>query len=198
VIRTLTTLAAALLLAGCMLPQPLPDYPAGTVTPPRILAARVSRAVDSIITVPAGCAAEPVYELDATIFYPDTPTVEARWFVDYRADSASRSAIQNANGITAVLADPDPLVLERAVPGFRFRPYRYPVPDELGAGRDPKAAGAVHVVELVVSNGFDTSPDAPEPNRTPGHTTLGQFGIQTYRWTFVTVDPAAAGVACPP
>ncbi len=35
--RTIAAALAALGLAGCPIPQPLPDYPAGTITPPRIL-----------------------------------------------------------------------------------------------------------------------------------------------------------------
>jgi hypothetical protein len=35
-IRRALTLFAAAALAGCPLPQPLPDYPPGTITPPRI------------------------------------------------------------------------------------------------------------------------------------------------------------------
>ncbi|BDG06584.1 hypothetical protein [Anaeromyxobacter oryzae] len=189
-------LAATLLLAGCPLPQPLPDYPAGTVTPPRILAASTTRGVESLIPVPAGCATEPTLDLDATIFYQDTVTVEARWFVDYKTTEPSRYAIQNTSGITAVPPDPDPTVLTRAVPRFHFRPYGYPVPDELAGGLDRQAPGVVHVVELVVSNGFDASADVPEPNRTPAHTSTGQFEIQTYRWTFVNVAPNAT-VTCP-
>ena len=39
--------ALALALAGCPLPQPLPTYPAGTVTPPRILAASTTQDVNA-------------------------------------------------------------------------------------------------------------------------------------------------------
>jgi hypothetical protein len=115
--------------------------------------------------------------------------VEARWFVDYKKDNAGRYAIQNLNGLREVPPDPDKNVLTRKVPSFPFHPYGYSVPAELAGSTDPKAPGVVHVVELVVSNGFVTSPNAPEPNRTPAPT----FEIQTYRWTFVNV----AGLPCP-
>lgn len=192
----LAALAATVALAGCPLPQPLPDFPAGTVTPPRILAATTARSSESIIPVPANCPTAPTYDLGARIFYLDNRTVEARWFVDYRPDVASRYAIQNT--IREVPADPDPLVLERDVPAFAFQPYGYPPPDELGgafAGADDP--GIVHVVELVVSNGFDPNTAAPEPNRTPAVIDgAARFEIQTYRWVFVTVAPSAA-VPCP-
>lgn len=183
---------AAVLLAGCPLPQPLPDYPAGTITPPRILSATTTLPAESIIPVPAGCAVAPTYDLDARIFYGERITLAARWFVDYSKSVQSRTLPQNTND--EVLPDPDPLTLTRDVPRFTFRPYEHPPPPEIGAGSDWTAPGIVHVVELVVSNGFDPSPLAPEPNRTPAVTgDGGRFEIQTYRWTFVNV----AGLNCP-
>jgi hypothetical protein len=194
-VRRAAALAAATLLAGCPIPQPLPDYPPGTITPPRILSATTTRGAESLIRVPAGCATGPSYDLDARIFYPSNPLLEARWFVDYHAGIDQRFAIQNTE--REVPADPDPLILERAVPTFTFRPYGYDPASELGLPPDPKAAGVVHVVELVVSNGFDPSTEVPEPNRTPAVTADStRFEIQTYRWVFVNVTPAG-DVPCP-
>ncbi len=194
----LAAIATTLLLAGCPLPQPLPTYPAGTVTPPRILAAKTTSSVDSILVVPAGCATAPSYTLDARIYFQDSVTVEARWFVDYRPDVQSRTTIQNT--LREVPPDPNALVLERQVPTFTFSPYEFPVPAELGLAASQSAAGVVHVVELVVSNGFATSPDdAQQPNRTPATTADGtsQFEIQTFRWAFVSV-PENPGATCQP
>jgi hypothetical protein len=189
--RTLLALAAAA-LAGCPLPQPLPDYPPGTITPPRIIAASATRPAESIIPVPAGCAEEPVYPLDARIHYQEAVAVEARWFVDYKNDVASRFNIQNAT--REVPPDPDPTVLERDVPTFTFSPYDYPPPAELGLGGTPwSSPGVVHVVELVVSNGFDPNPEALDPNRTPAVNGLLRFEVETFRWVFVNV----AGPSCP-
>lgn len=191
---SLVAIALAASLGGCPLPQPLPDYPPGTITPPRVLSASTTSGTQSILAVPAGCPTAREYPLDARIFYQESVALEARWFVDYRTDVASRYAIQNP--IREVPPDPDPLVLERWVPKFTFRPYDFPPPAELNGGfaswSDP---GIVHVVELVVSNGFDTAATA-EPNRTPATTPDGatSFEIQTYRWTFVNV----AGLACTP
>jgi hypothetical protein len=197
-------IAIALSLVGCPLPQPLPTYPAGTVTPPRILSATTSSGVNSIVPVPARCATPPSYTLDAWIFYQDSVAVEARWFVDYRTDDSNRNVPRNV--LREVTPDPDALVLKRQVPSFVFVPYDYPSPAELGGSSTPRSdPGVVHVVELVVSNGFDTSPTAPQPNRSPGITPDGasQFEIQTYRWTLVNVpeDPAAncdpGSLGCP-
>jgi len=196
--RILAALAGAAALVGCPIPQPLPDYPAGTITPPRILTGTLTGAGDSITVVPAGCTgAAPQFDLVGRIFYQENVTVEARWFVDYKKDDSSRNVVQNT--IREVPADPNPLVLERAVPVFSFRPYDFPPPGELGLPPGKTAAGVIHVVELVVSNGFDPDPLAPEPNRTPAVVpqTGARFEIQTFRWVFVNVAPSAT-VACPP
>jgi hypothetical protein len=114
-----------------------------------------------------------------------------------------RYAIHNPGNIEQVPPDPDPLVLERQVPTFPFSPYDFPPAAELGIGAvasPNSAAGIVHVVELVVSNGFATPPgDAEQPNRTPATTADGtsQFEIQTYRWVFVNV-PEDATATCTP
>lgn len=190
--RNTIAFALGLSLVGCPLPQPIPDYPTGTVTPPRILVATATRPDESFIPVPANCATDVYLDLDGRIFYQESVTVEARWFVDYKKDVPSRYAIQNS--VREVPANPDPLVLERSVPSFRFHPYGYPPPSELGLGPDPQAPGVLHVVELVVSNGFDPSPDAPEPNRSPASINgAARFEIQTYRWVFVNVG----GLLCP-
>lgn len=186
--------AAAAALAGCPLPQPLPDYPPGTVTPPRILVASATRTAEPIIPVPAGCSTPPEFELGATLFYDQDVTLEARWFVDYKAHDTNRQTIRNT--VRQVLPDDDPSVQTRSVPAFRFHPYDFAPAEETGipAGTAPYGGpGLVHVVELVVSNGFDSSDDVPEPNRTPAHTTNVAFEVQVFRWTFVNV----AGLPCP-
>ncbi len=199
---SVVAVAIALGLVGCPLPQPLPTYPAKTITPPRILAATATSGVESFIRVPAGCATAPTIPLGATIFYQERVTVVARWFVDYRSDTASRYAPQGGGEVPP---DPDPTVLETPVPTFNFQPYGYPAPAELpGTFAGPDAPGVVHVVELVVSNGFDPSTQAAQPYRTPASAPDGgSYEIQTYRWTFVNVpeDPTATcqagAIGCP-
>lgn len=196
---TVAAIATTVALAGCPLPQPLPSYPAGTVTPPRIVSASTTSGVESIVTVPANCLTPPSYSLDAKIFYQESVTVEARWFVDYRTDSQDRSTVRNT--IRAVPPDPNPLILERQVPTFTFSPYGFnPAAELAGTFASPTAPGVVHVVELVVSNGFASPPgDALEPNRTPGTTADGgTFEIQTYRWMFVNVPESTGCTAGEP
>ena len=202
---------AATALAGCPLPQPLPDYPPGTITPPRILADGISIAGTSsngqpIVLVPANCPTEPVYPLGAQVLDANTiEQVEARWFVNYHPQSGIHSLSWKSDVIPP---DPDPLVLTRSVPPrnaetgaeepFAFHPYQYPPPYALPPTPGPPWPGSdiVRVVELVVSNGFDpaatTWPAAALPNRAP----RPSFETQVYRWVFLTV-PASTG-ACDP
>jgi len=206
--RAALAAAAALALAGCPLPQPLPDYPAGTTIPaPRILVdgievGGVSASGSPVVLVPAGCGGEPSYALSAQIFDTNTiEQVEARWFVNYypRSDSWNRPHRSDV-----ILPDPDPAVLTRSVPPraddgserpFVFRPYQYPPPVGVVASSGPTwpEAGIVRVVEVVVSNGFDPAavswPEAELPNRTPAllHET------QVYRWVFLSVPASAPG-----
>lgn len=218
--RTLAAAAAAAALAGCPLPQPLPDYPPGTITPPRILADEISIAGtssngQSIVLVPANCPIQPVYSLGAQVLDANTiEQVEARWFVNYHPQSEIHSRPWRSDVIPP---DPDPLVLIRSVPPrnaetgaeqpFEFRPYQSPPPYVLPPTSGPPwpGQGIVRVVELVVSNGFDpaaTWPAAALPNRAP----RPAFETQVYRWAFLTVpestgqcDPASdpTCVKCP-
>lgn len=185
----LAAAAAALALAGCPLPQPLPEYPEGQpVTPPRIVTDSVTFQ-DTVVRVPAGCATPPVVELGAELIDPDTvDPVEARWFVNYAPENQARSTPLQA---TPVAPDPDPLVIRRTVPTFKVEPYDFqPIAGPFGG-----ASGAVHVVELVVSNGFLAvgSADATVPNRSakPGYET------QLQRWVLLTVPEGQASLPCP-
>jgi hypothetical protein len=161
----------ALGAAGCPLPQPLAEVnriDGGTVTPPRVVV-ETARPADTRLLVPlAGC---PGVQLSASVDDVDTvELVEARWFVDY--DPATAFGI----------ADND---LPQALPPETRRPVRpftFDVPPF-----DP--ATPLHVVELVVSNGFAPG-TAPPRNRAP----LPGFEIQVFRWAF---GYAATG-RCPP
>jgi hypothetical protein len=190
-------IAAALLLAGCPIPQPLPDYPPGAITPPRILTDEIASNESAVQFVPAGCTTEPVYPLAARIL--DTiasETIVARWFVNYDARFlANYTAWQTSE----VPPDPDPSVLTRQLPPFPFQPYQHPPPPGSPSSPGPlyPEPGVMRVVELVVSNGFD--PNAvttayPRPNRTP----LPGFETQVYRWVFLSVVPDAGCTAGAP
>jgi hypothetical protein len=166
------TLLAAAGLAACPLPQPLPEVSrvdGGTITPPRILVSSV-RPPESVILVSTTCPAPPQFELQAAIEDLDTTEqVEARWFVDY--DAPSNVGLIRAPDL--IPGTDDPSLTTRAVPSFLYSP-------------DPTAT--VHVVEVVVSNGFapNASVAVPLPNRMPAE----GFETQLYRWVFRFVDGA--------
>ncbi len=183
-------LAAAAALVGCPLPQPLPAYPAtGAIAPPRILMdavmpnATVIRVSTGCAPVPPATAADPIFTLSAQV-HDDTTTelVEARWFVDYDATASSRGSLIVQNDSVEAPTSGDPRV--RALPVYAFHPYVFFSPSQ-------PVAGDVHVVELVVSNGFDPAgPNAlPLPNRSPAL----NFETQYYRWVFQYV---ASGGSC--
>jgi len=197
--------ASLLLLTGCPLPQPLANYPKGTVTPPRILMDSIAYP-DPVVQVPAGCTATaPSFDLTGTLVDSNTSEkVDVRWFVDYDRQNSARCApvfekIIDAPGESA--SDPT----HRTVPPYFFAPYDHDA--VVGAVGTSDAVGAIHVVEMVVSNSFDASVDdialcnadtsaTTFPFRTPATSGGVSFETQTYRWVFVNVAPSAA-VSCP-
>lgn len=195
--RRLSLLAAlaalAPALAGCPIPQPLPDYPKGQpVTPPRIVVDDTVRRVaypETVVRVPAGCAVEPVYPLDANLRDVTSEPFAVRWFVNYDPKSQPTFVPQQRDDVQSVSGSD----LRQLPRPFPFPPYQYaPAAGSATAGAEP---GALHVVELVVSNGFDGNADSASaalPYRTP----LLGFEVQVYRWVFLTV-PASADVPCP-
>jgi hypothetical protein len=186
----LLVLAAA--LAGCPIPQPLPDYPPGTVTPPRILMATVQPASGAVIRVGTECptdpAGEPSFELGAQVFDSDAiEPVVARWFVNY--DTALYHPSQKPIlGDHTILGNSDPTVLVRLVPdapfgrGTPFRPYQYAPPDGTGnkTGVPYNEPNTIRVVELLVSNNFDADPTTP---RQPAQ----NYEVGLQRWVFLLV-----------
>ncbi len=178
---TLAALAGSLAaagLGGCPLPQPLPELgrvDGGTVTPPRIVVDPSSLTpIDSVVRVSVACPLPgPRFELRAEVDDPNTTeAVDARWFVDYDPLAPSSTGAQALDSPPPVTAP----ATRRPVQPFVFAPPAY----------DP--AAPVHVVELVVSNGFMPlgSPNAALPNRSAE---LG-FEVQVYRWVF-QYDPAS-------
>jgi hypothetical protein len=199
--RLAAALAAAAALVGCPIPQPLPDYAAGTaITPPRIVVDGISNG-GTIVRVPASCTIAPTFALDAKLIDVNTiETVRARWFVNYDANDSARYGPVKQEDIQGVSVNPP--ITERPVDAFTFRPYDgYPTIEGTGGGSGQNA-GAVHIVELVVSNGFD--PDATDnpPSALPNRTPLPGFETQLYRWLFYTVQscgptPTPGCVPCP-
>jgi hypothetical protein len=197
----LPLLAVALVLAGCPLPQALPEYSAGTNTPPRILVddqlAPRNGAFDGAATLlPANCVTTaPTRVLSARIVDTNTvESVEARWFVNYDYRDRTWGDVQDSAVIPPNASTTN---LVRSVPDFTFEPYRYPPPYGTPSlvGPPYRDAGVLRVVELVVSNGFDPAVvgTAPAGNRAP----KSGFETQVYRWVFLTV-PESASVPCPP
>jgi hypothetical protein len=207
----LAPLAAAAALAGCPLPQPLPDYPPGTITPPRIVVddgiERISRP-ETIVRVPAACDTPPSFTLAAKLIDVDTfEVVRARWFVNYAPDVDDPPRYEPEREDEVLGSNENPPLPSRAVPPWTFYPYSvtYPTIEGTGSGSG-RNVGALHVVELVVSNGFFEPPDlAPLPYRSPSIGPVN-FETQVYRWVFLTVpetpgqcDPAtdASCAKCP-
>lgn len=185
----------AVLLAGCPIPQPLPDYPPGTITPPRIL-------VDdqlgngAVVLIPANCATAPTRVLAPKIVDSNTiESIEARWFVNYDFRDTAWNRIWQEN---VVPPNADPTNLTRTLPPFTFEPYNHHPPYGTPPLPGPlyPQAGVLRVVELVVSNGFDPgalSTIVPAANRAA----LAGFETQVYRWVYLTV-PESSSVPCPP
>jgi hypothetical protein len=150
------------------------------ITPPRFLVSSVLPP-DPVVEVGSACAADPIFTLSSTLVdETTTEAVEYRWFLDCTA---------TANGCNpflppGIIQPPQataPTTL-RDVPPLRFDAYG-------GLGH---ADGALHVVELIVSNSFAASPDTtvdPLAWRKPAL----NFETQLYRWVF---HYSAAG-ACP-
>jgi hypothetical protein len=186
--------AAWLLLAGCPLPQALPEYSAGTVTPPRILVDD-ELGDDAVTFVPESCVTAPSYVLSARVVDTNTiEAIEARWFVNYDFREARYSHVWQTNTIQP---NPDPNNLTRTIPLFTFEPYQYPPPYRVpySGGTTYSGDGILHVVELVVSNGFDPAFDntiEPRANRAP----KPGFETQFHRWVFLNV-PESTSVPCP-
>ncbi len=193
------------LTAGCPLPQPLPEYPKGTVTPPRILMDGMEHG-DTVLRVPAGCGTGPAYDLSASLVDNITSeAVSARWFVDYDRYNSARCVLATTESVLVGPGDGAADPTHREVPPYPFAPNDHPA--YLGAGGSPSSAGVVHVVELVVSNRFDNTADSnalcvpgdtgPLPFRTPARDGDVQFETQTFRWVFVS-EPFSTELPCPP
>jgi hypothetical protein len=171
-------------LAGCPLPQTLPEYPtSGTITPPRIQADRVTP-VETVLSVDPACAVPPTFVLGATLVDENTyEKVEARWFVDY---DPAKSSVYPVDPIQIIAGPADGLTIERRLDDFSFQPYRF---DPLGSELAFRSGGGLHVVELVVSNNFapESPPPVPahdRPWRTPLRTSTQLFETQVQRWVF--------------
>jgi len=178
-------------LAGCPLPQTLPEYPKnGPITPPRIQMDQVTP-IDTLILVDVGCAVSPAptFTLGARLIDENTyEVVEVRWFVDY--DPLTDKAKPDIPPYI-IEGAADGVTIERDVRSYAFLPYSY----------GSVSAGGLHIVELVVSNGFAQEPVPPAPPlarpwRTPQVTSTQKFETQFFRWVFQFVPTGTAGARC--
>jgi hypothetical protein len=181
--------ALAILLAGCPIPQSLPEYPlTGKIAPPRIVS-DAALPSDTIIEVAPDCPgadAEHLFVLSTSLIDENTlEKVEARWFVDYRVGREPYLALP-----PEIIPGPtDGITLERPLTPFSFRPYTWDDPAV-------RAGGGIHVVELVVSNGFAPEPGSP-PNARPWRTPLPQYETQVFRWVFHYAPGGSCGYPAP-
>lgn len=182
--------ALGALLAGCPIPQTLPDYPStGAIAPPR-LRSDLTTPGETVIEVAPDCAAPPTFTLTASAAYDDTTKpFEARWFVDYRADRPSQARDQSREPIPAPENGVDVI---RPITPWGFQPYAYDPGADEPAHQAFRDGGGLHVVELVVSNGFADDPGPPER---PWRSAAPNFETQVHRWVFHYV-PSGAGGAC--
>jgi hypothetical protein len=182
--RGALALLVGVALAGCPLPQTLPEYPTTTPYPsPRIIA-ELAHPYLSLVRVGPSCAGgHAAFTLSATVGWENvTDPVDVRWFVDYDPNStALKIPVSNERLVgTGDVA----IGSLRPVKAWVFDPYASDLPG--GSPADQQAfrdAGGLHVVELVVSNNFAPEPASPYPNRTPASSPR-QFETQVYRWVF--------------
>ncbi len=198
------SLAALLLLVGCPLPQSVPSVPPGSIPPPRIVddvSAPPAAPSCTLTTAGTTVAFDPnlalpgqTFRIAATIADENySEPVDYRWFVDY--DPAIGVSPPGYLPIqTGQLAPPtaEPYT-RRQIPQLPFQPLSY--------------GNTIHVLELVVSNGFETcdtlsASSQPLPCRTP-QTTPNSYEVQSYKWVFVPVPncegltPPTCPAACP-
>jgi hypothetical protein len=184
-------LALAALLPGCPLPQALPEFPStGAITPPRIVSESATP-TETILEVAPDCPAEPVYTLSASVVDENTiENVEARWFVDYLAGNQQREAPRQPPEIIPPIDD---LTTIRTVTAWDFKPYAFD-PGDAAARQAYRDGGGLHVVELVVSNGFQPGEGTgPRPYRS----TEPNFTTQAQRWVFHYVPGGTCGFPAP-
>jgi hypothetical protein len=174
--------AVALVLAACPIPQPLAEVArsadGGSVSTPIILP-DTAQPADTVVLVKPDCpGAGAQFTLSATVEDLDTTeSVEARWFVDWQADSPG---LLEDDTVPASSDSSDPSRLLVPVP---FSPYTY--------GKPPD--NAMHVVEVVISNSFRPTSDTTQPFQ---RAAFPPFVTQSYRWVFQYVDPTDARGRC--
>lgn len=178
--------AALLLLAACPLPQSVPSVPPGSVTPPRIVEDASLTPSGTTVAFDPTCPTAQAFTVTATVADENFgEAVDYRYFVDYSPTDPFRYTPQAEGPLDAPTQEP--FTLRPVKPDFVVRPAQF------------APADATRVLELVVSNGFDKSPDQgalPLPNRTPLSDANNRYEVQSHKWVFVPVA-GCAGTTCP-
>ncbi len=195
---SLAGLAALLVLDGCPLPQSVPSVPAGSIPPPRIVNDVSAPSGPSCTLTAAGTKvffdpnASPgqIFQVNATIADENySEAVDYRWFVDYDPWTGVSPPGYLPLQTGQLLPPTGPTYTRRQVPTQPFQPLGY--------------GSKIHVLELVISNGFDVYPPDPSspqplPCRTP-QTAPNSYEVQSFKWVFVPVANCATAVppTCP-
>ena len=197
---SLPVLTALAFSSGCPLPQPLVEASASQpVTPPRIVVddgdpthlipyspipsssfrpdARSGRDLQ-----PSSLPARPEHHRD----HHDT-----RWFVNYDPNIQQYSSYSHQDYISADASSASDPTL-RQTPIYEFIPSQFDPEPGTGVDGADDSVGALHIVDLVVSNSFDDTAGSTLPYRTPA----AGYEVQEYRWVFLGV-PQSATVTCP-
>lgn len=174
--------AAALVAGGCPLPQPLAEVArtdGGSVSTP-VLLPDTAVPAGAIVYVRRDCAAGARFTLSIEAEDFDTAeSVEARWFVDYQPSNTGY------RGSTDVTPSGNPNDPSRVVQPLTFAAY---------AAGASMPAGAVDVVDVVVSNGFLPISDLTQPFQ---RAAAPPYVTQSYRWVFQYLDAGDARGSCP-
>ena len=167
-------------LVACPIPQEVPVFVVADagISPPRIVT-ELAKPSQTIIYVKDNCPPGSTFNLSAVIRHEGKPAgldeqIEARWLVDY---SEQRPAI---NGQQTIRAAEEKLVAGYPLEPFSFKPLVL-------------TSSSVHVVELVVSNGFQESDGGtalPFRSAAPG------FETQVFRWVFQIVPATDSRGVC--
>ena len=181
-------LAALLLLAACPLPQSVPSVPPGSVTPPRIVEDASLTPAGTTVPFDPTCPVAQSFTVTVTVADENfSEAVDYRWFADY--DPASQARYTPLGQGTLDRPEVEPFTLRPVKPDFVLRPAQVP------------PATGTHVLELVVSNGFDQRADQTQlalPYRTPISDPKNRYEVQSHKWVFAPVPGCAAALTCIP
>lgn len=190
-------LGAAALAGACPLPQPLPGVgtvDAGTLNaPPFVL---VPSAQPALAVTPYGppsiCGGGlgAGFAVSANVIDYNTDDVdEVRWFVDY-----DPTTVEGITPIADNTLDPPSPTSPNQI--LRTNPSGFTFPDGGPGLFYPSALStpAPHVVEMAVSNGFQSLTQEPSldggmPNLEPA----SSYQVQIFRWTFVPTADGGCG-----